>query len=579
MLMPASIVFADDIVNNLDVTIDATLETMNLTVGGGTGSASYFINSQGIAVDGDNGCNFDGATEAATFSVTVANTAVATANVSSVVFDGPGCGDTPGVTITPVGPGSTSVTLTQTANNTGGTFNVSTATFTVNVASPADTVAPVIDAHADVTAEATSNSGATVTYTAPNAVDNVDGTFAATCSPASGTTFALGNTTVTCNAQDAAGNNATPTTFVVHVVDTTAPVIAAHADVTAEATGPTGAIVNYTSPATSDAVDGAGVATCSLASGTLFALGDTTVNCDAQDAAGNNAIQKSFVVHVVDTTAPVITLNGNATINVTYGTGYVDQGASATDAVDVTDTVVVTGDTVSATTPVGTYNINYNSVDSAGNIATQVVRTINVTPATITVTADNKSKLEGASDPAFTFQYSGFVNSEDSSVVTTSASCSVTGAHSAAGDYPIVCSGAAAANYTFAYVNGTLHVFSLSSVFKGLFNPLKVTIKDFQKNSTIPVKFALSPIGGPNFFGGQATLEIQDDANPGVWLSATSSGGSNTANIFRYDAIAGQYVYNLSTKNPIFQKGHTYSFRITINGITETAIQKAMIKL
>jgi hypothetical protein len=85
-------------------------------------------------------------------------------------------------------------------------------------------------------------------------------------------------------------------------------VIAAHDDVTAEATSAAGAIVSYTSPATSDAVDGPGVAACLPASGSPFALGDTTVTCTADDAAGNHAEPSSFVVHVVDTTPPDTTI-------------------------------------------------------------------------------------------------------------------------------------------------------------------------------------------------------------------------------------------------------------------------------
>jgi hypothetical protein len=68
--------------------------------------------------------------------------------------------------------------------------------------------------------------------------------------------------------------------------------------VTAEATSAAGAIVNYTSPATSDAVDGAGAAICTPASGSQFALGNTTVTCNATDAAGNAATSTSFVVSV-----------------------------------------------------------------------------------------------------------------------------------------------------------------------------------------------------------------------------------------------------------------------------------------
>jgi hypothetical protein len=89
----------------------------------------------------------------------------------------------------------------------------------------------------------------------------------ATCAPASGSQFALGDTTVLCDAVDAHGNQAVQTSFTVSVVDTTPPVIAAHGNETAEATSAAGAIVTYSAPATSDAVDGAGVATGAPASG------------------------------------------------------------------------------------------------------------------------------------------------------------------------------------------------------------------------------------------------------------------------------------------------------------------------
>jgi hypothetical protein len=130
----------------------------------------------------------------------------------------------------------------------------------------------------------------------------------------------------------------------------------------------------------------------------------------------------------------------------------------------------------------------------------------------------------------------------------------------------------------------TYNVFSLASVFRGLFRPLTDSIRSFQKGSTIPVKFALVSSTG-NFFGGESHLFIRDQVtitptNPiGTWEPATSSGGSNTGNIFRYDTTAGQYIYNLSTKNPIFIAGHTYDFEVRVNNISQVATQKAMIKL
>ena len=117
------------------------------------------------------------------------------------------------------------------------------------------------------------------------------------CLPASGSMFPLGASTVTCTASDAA-NNTTTHAFTVTVVDTTPPVIAAHGDLAIEATGPSGAQLAYSAPATSDAVDGPGVATCVPASGSVFALGPTSVLCDAVDAAGNHAEQTHFTVMV-----------------------------------------------------------------------------------------------------------------------------------------------------------------------------------------------------------------------------------------------------------------------------------------
>ena len=81
-----------------------------------------------------------------------------------------------------------------------------------------DSTAPVIAPHADLEVNATSRNGALVSYTAPTATDDVDGTVPVTCLPASGSVFPRGTTNVTCTATDAAGNVAT-SSFAVVVVD------------------------------------------------------------------------------------------------------------------------------------------------------------------------------------------------------------------------------------------------------------------------------------------------------------------------------------------------------------------------
>jgi hypothetical protein len=83
-----------------------------------------------------------------------------------------------------------------------------------------DTTAPVVTVD-DKTVEATSPAGAVITYPA-TAVDNLDGPLIPTCAPPSGSTFALGATTVTCTAKDAAGNSGSDTATL-RVVDTTPP--------------------------------------------------------------------------------------------------------------------------------------------------------------------------------------------------------------------------------------------------------------------------------------------------------------------------------------------------------------------
>jgi hypothetical protein len=79
-----------------------------------------------------------------------------------------------------------------------------------------DGVPPVVTVPATITATATSDAGAIVTYSA-SATDNIDGPLTPTCTPPSGSLFAAGTKVVSCSATDAAGNTATKT-FEIHVV-------------------------------------------------------------------------------------------------------------------------------------------------------------------------------------------------------------------------------------------------------------------------------------------------------------------------------------------------------------------------
>ena len=113
-------------------------------------------------------------------------------------------------TIFPIG--TTTVTVTA----TDGSGNASTGTFTVTVR---DTTAPVVTPPSNITVAATSSSGATVSYSSASASDAV-GVVSFSYSPASGTVFPIGTTTVTATARDAA-NNAGTGSFTVTVTPLT----------------------------------------------------------------------------------------------------------------------------------------------------------------------------------------------------------------------------------------------------------------------------------------------------------------------------------------------------------------------
>jgi len=168
-----------------------------------------------------------------------------------------------------------------------------------------DTMAPVIAPHSDLAVPG-SGTGAVVTYVNPTATDDIDVTVLVTCTPASGSFFPVGNTTVTCTAEDSAGNDANPVTFTVTVIipDTTSPVIQPHADVTAGATDGAGVVVTYTPPTATDN-SGSATVVCVPASGSLFPLGTTQVTCTATDAA-NNSASTSFNVVVTFVPQPFV---------------------------------------------------------------------------------------------------------------------------------------------------------------------------------------------------------------------------------------------------------------------------------
>lgn len=174
-------------------------------------------------------------------------------------------------------------------------LNVSSGSFDVFV-QPRDKGVLALKVPDKVVEVATDETGAEV-YFDVVAYGSADPDPVVECDPFSGFFYSMGRTKVYCTAEDDFGQRA-EAGFYVEVVDRLALKLP---DVSAEAMSPSGTEVTF------DAVaeDWTNAIRCSPSSGSLFNLGETTVDCQSTDSKGRPAAGK-FKVNVADTVAPHI---------------------------------------------------------------------------------------------------------------------------------------------------------------------------------------------------------------------------------------------------------------------------------
>ena len=148
--------------------------------------------------------------------------------------------------------------------------------------------------------------------------------------------------------------------------------------------------------------------------------------------------------------------------------------ASATNPVATNVPLAGSGTTVTAqatdTPPsVGSYcfysvytGTNYLTAADRGDLTNAECFT--VTPAPLTVTPSPETVAFGQTPPPPTPTYTGFVNGDSTSSLSSPATCTTTAtASSPPGIYPSSCSGAAGANYAIDYQAGTVTVASAAA--------------------------------------------------------------------------------------------------------------------
>lgn len=157
------------------------------------------------------------------------------------------------------------------------------------------------------------------------------------------------------------------------------------------------------------------------------------------------------------------TITFGSLATVTYGVADFDPGATVNSPLAITYTSSNTNVATIVNGKIHIVGMGQTNITASqgGNLAflpaTDVVQPLTVNKATLTITAENKRRLVGQSNPTFTFTYSGFVYGETNAVLTSQpVGNTVANNTTGAGTYKITISGATAANYTISYVDGDL---------------------------------------------------------------------------------------------------------------------------
>ncbi|WP_113922614.1 HYR domain-containing protein [Cognataquiflexum aquatile] len=261
--------------------------------------------------------------------------------------------------------------VTYTATDAAG--NQATCSFTVTVE---DTQDPIISCPANVSETVVFGvPGKIITYTTPTFSDNCTGAkMELTAGLASGTTFPLGETTVTYLATDAAGNTA-ECSFTVTITEDPDAVDPEISDCPTDITvsndaGDCSAAVSWTAPTATDN-SGSIDFVSNFEPGAVFPVGTTEVTYTATDAEGNQ-VTCSFKVTVEDTEDPIISCPANVSETVVFGeTGKVITYATPTFSDNCTGASIElkSGLASGATFPIGATTVTYVATDAAGNTA------------------------------------------------------------------------------------------------------------------------------------------------------------------------------------------------------------------
>ena len=226
------------------------------------------------------------------------------------------------------------------------------------------------------------------------------------------------------------------------------------ADFDPEATASSGLPVQYSS---------SNIAVATIVSGNIHIVGAGSATITASQNGNANyspAVPVNQTLTVNKATLDVVADDQEKAFgeNVPALTITITGFANSDDETDLT-VIPAASTTADSISPVGSYDIDIAGGEDENYDFSYTVGLLTVTKAIVTASADSSSKAYGDENPEFTISYSGFVGSDDESVIDT-LPVAVTDAttDSDVGKYLIRVSGGSDESYEFDYVQDTLYI-------------------------------------------------------------------------------------------------------------------------
>ena len=601
LLAVPTIALADDLRNDLDNSFEADFEVLSLQAGGASDDVNIVLQTQGG--DGDAGCNLDGSEKIevqAISSSSAASVKWADTGTDKVEFLGCNAPSSRNLTVTPgSSAGSANVTFKITSTGAtetspgsgiftvpstgGGTYDMNTARFTVNVTPPPNT--PPTVSVTGVTHGATYDKG-TVPDAGCSVTDTEDGLNASTtaATPQVDSTNldsdGLGLETVTCSYTDGGGLTVTASATYT-IVDPSAPVIG-HTLNPATPDGNNGwykSNVSLTWNVTENESPNSLQKTGCVDQNITADQQETTYSCSATSSGGSAGLVNVSIKR--DGTDPDIadvgttqTPNGDGWFNTAVTNNF-----SASDATSGLPASFTTPFSVSSGNAEGSaVKINSGPVsDIAGNTNPGIDSAafkIDKTKPTVSVTGVSN----GATYTTGNVPTPGCDTTDGLSGVKTNATVNVTGGTGGFGTLTATCSGAVdnADNNQAAPVSVT---YSVKAGFNGFLQPIDGhAVNTGKYGRTYPIKWQLRDSSGAlisdsaaqllvaTMTGGQKAVTCDNFA----LLDSDTLEESTTGNTsLRYDATSDQFIYNYKAPT----SGSCYVFAIrNADGLTTQQI-------